>query len=481
MAVSNLLRQINTRVDQGHGAEYGRIGKKGDLKTTEKAVGNFGEKIFNRKSLEGKTEATQKKFAEAVLGELQGKFIPDGVQSRVPQGPLLFKNHQLVGVPANKMTLEDAKLLLENAAEAPPLPSREEVAPRPSAQATAKAVRYASPQNSHHMHTGAAASAASVDAPPIPARMTAVDKALNAIKSSNPNFHDAIKGAIAERYGQDAAEQIMSSLDKANGYKSNPEFYETSPEMSKNNRYRNIVPPKHSLVPSSSAPLNANFITLNGKEMGIAMQAPKSATVDSVWSAIDQQGVDTIVDLTNAVDKNAKKIPDYRPQSSSAQRGADGYFEVIHNTAEDKSVPGIHPRTGQPEAKFDIESYTISKEDENSYDTNDKHLTAIHYNFWPDHGVVSKNDLKEIVDTIDQNKGDGKLLIHCTAGVGRTGTVFSALALKDMAKSGELTPQNAEQKVLDLIIDGRISRGASFVQTPDQAKLLIDYAHDLVG
>ena len=73
-----LANQISLQVQNGRADEIGRLGKSGDVKSTEHAKGTIGEKVasvFGTLKLEAKTVLTRDAFADAVMAQLQGKHI----------------------------------------------------------------------------------------------------------------------------------------------------------------------------------------------------------------------------------------------------------------------------------------------------------------------------------------------------------------------------------------------------------------------
>ncbi|SIO28278.1 protein-tyrosine phosphatase family protein [Halodesulfovibrio marinisediminis] len=541
--MSAFQAQVQSQVAQGRGDEVGRfsLGSKQEVKGKSDAQGGAVEKIFRRNNLSSKTEATQKAFADKVVSFLKDKFIPE---SALRSGHLVASTEgRLMAITDNKLTHNEALELLSAASDRPTLVKAPPVPPHGSRGNTVNPMQgrdlpappvpphgtknnTANPMQGRELPPppvpphGAPARPPKSDAvkmqgrelpaPPVPphgaparppksdavkrmqahapelppkssavrqmqhsvgmqstSRFASTDATvtmLNGPALLNNEFRTAMTPMIVDRLGEQG-NQIM-----APGARSR--FYDTSSAMTAECRYKDIKPPVETLVQTSKL-INANHITLNGKEYGIATQAPMQETrrrdgslitkdtQNEFWSMVDEKNVTTILDLTRDSDVQQRKIPQYRPDEPKN-------FSQVSVSPQSKfaTQDGVH-----------VDDFLVEGRN------GDTQLRAIHYKGWPDHGAVTPKELHKIVGLVkDAQKGvDGTLAVHCTAGVGRTGTVYSALALNDMFASGELTPENANDKVLDVIADGRQSRGAAFVQTQEQAKLLLDYAHMLLG
>lgn len=426
--VGQLTRSIDNQIAHGKGDEVGRLGAHGDVKDSAAAKGNLKQKLFNRHELEGKTEVTQRDFANAVVGALRDKYIPENALSQVDRGHLqLSRDGHLLSVTDDKLTHNDAARLLKAATAEPPKPVLMSSQSEASIRDTTEYIR--SEQSDPKEYTS---------------RMTAM---------------------LKERLGEQKGTEIMAR-------RGDSAHYDRSPEMKAVCRYADIKPPAASLASAHGHTINANYVSLGGKTVGIATQAPTAKTVDAFWNLVEDNNVSTIVDLTNLTDKQKKGIPNYRPDQSCEI----GRTETTLIRKEDD----IYANAGALRGNGDI----FAREDFVMAGVmDDKPLSYLNYDRWPDHGVIPLADLHRTVVAVQdlQRHSDGNLLIHCTAGVGRTGTVFSALALKEMADQGRLTPENVDDAVLQVIAEGRESRGGAFVQTKEQAKLVSDFAYDLVG
>jgi protein tyrosine phosphatase len=100
-----------------------------------------------------------------------------------------------------------------------------------------------------------------------------------------------------------------------------------------------------------------------------------------------------------------------------------------------------------------------------------KSFTHYWYNTWPDHGVPTnieqfKTFINMLKHQIESDRTGANTIIHCSAGVGRTGTVFVCLYLLMVKTGGEWTVRN-EKEIVDAITYARNFRMLQ-VQTPVQ-------------
>jgi len=102
------------------------------------------------------------------------------------------------------------------------------------------------------------------------------------------------------------------------------------------------------------------------------------------------------------------------------------------------------------------------------------HAKIIHYTAWPDMGVISVEELDSLVQIINiHTVTENKLLIHCSAGVGRAGTLCASLLLNNFI-ADELNLIHIDELVLFL----KICRPYT-IQTTAQYRLIADYAKSI--
>ncbi|XP_039191121.1 receptor-type tyrosine-protein phosphatase H isoform X8 [Crotalus tigris] len=186
------------------------------------------------------------------------------------------------------------------------------------------------------------------------------------------------------------------------------------------NRYSNVLPYDHARVQLTLKPedpssdyINASYMPGFKKEKEfIAAQGPLPATLHDFWRMIWEQRVTTIVMLTNCIENGRVKCEHYWPLDYTPCTYDDITVSVITET--------ILP-------DWSVRDFCIKQQVSMSEVRHAKHY---HYTSWPDHGVPQTTDtilrFRDLVrEDLDKMKDNGPVLVHCSAGVGRTGTFIS--------------------------------------------------------
>ena len=108
--------------------------------------------------------------------------------------------------------------------------------------------------------------------------------------------------------------------------------------------------------------------------------------------------------------------------------------------------------------------------DEDEYDE-ERTVCQFHYSAWPDHGIPTQvKPLLEMVRLIRDCQASETLpvLIHCSAGCGRTGTICAIDFIWGLLRTGKLS---SDFSLYELVKDMRRQRIA-MVQTVDQYVLV---------
>jgi len=232
------------------------------------------------------------------------------------------------------------------------------------------------------------------------------------------------------------------------------------------NRYQSVLPPDNSRVILNndgfgSDYINANFIDgihSNSKQAYIATQAPKPDTFNDFWRMCWEQNVHIIVMLTNLEEGGRTKAHQYWPKFGTKQFGswfvthqsfreAEGYLIRILELYQGINGGGLKPTEDKTNEKRIIYQY--------------------HYLIWPDMSVPEDaTSLLEMIDDINQtaqklqsseSQNKPPLLVHCSAGIGRTGTfVLIDTVIKKYREEGVNSIESLDlQPILSTMRDQR--------------------------
>eukprot|EP01091_Cochliopodium_minus_P013137 TRINITY_DN414_c0_g1_i1.p1 TRINITY_DN414_c0_g1~~TRINITY_DN414_c0_g1_i1.p1 ORF type:complete len:326 (-),score=79.42 TRINITY_DN414_c0_g1_i1:27-1004(-) len=184
--------------------------------------------------------------------------------------------------------------------------------------------------------------------------------------------------------------------------------YENRPK----NRYINVLPLNTTRVVLSnhgedqnSDYINANYINGFREKEYIATQGPLKETVNDFWRMVYEQKSNVIVMLTKLIEDEKIKCYRYWPTKNKVKT-----YGKIKITNQKKEKEG------------DITIISLLME--NTVTNEKRVISHFQYKEWPDHGLPSSastfRHLLRLVDKLDEKKGP--IMIHCSAGIGRTGT-----------------------------------------------------------
>nr|XP_022299957.1 receptor-type tyrosine-protein phosphatase T-like isoform X2 [Crassostrea virginica] len=218
------------------------------------------------------------------------------------------------------------------------------------------------------------------------------------------------------------------------------------------NRFKTTFPYDHSRVvlkvdnAISSDYINANYIAGPVREHEyIASQGPKQHTVNDFWAMIWQENITQIVMLTGLIEGGKVKCSKYWPDL------------------------GIEKECGNMKIRLEKEMYFASHAVRsmklfNKAANTFRSLTQYHYTSWPDHGTPEPLDLvlfHNHVMTSRASSDTSPLVVHCSAGIGRTGTY---IALDALCKTGKTS---GKVNVMECVKAMRTDR-MNMVQTYEQ-------------
>lgn len=233
------------------------------------------------------------------------------------------------------------------------------------------------------------------------------------------------------------------------------------------NRYINILPTPRTRVKlqmvandPTSTYINANFISswdLRNPKAYICCQAPTPTprTVFDFWRMVWDNKSKVIIMATGITEGGVQKCVRYWPTvifNPETAQGSVTYGNIIVRVMDG----------------FRKDGYITSKLLVQRQGEAPREIRHYWFDSWPDHGVPQRTEpLKKLIDAARSFDGnyDSPWVIHCSAGIGRTGTVVAVdwgLHMLDNKGSAD---------VVDIVDKLRNFRGG-LVQHPEQAEFV---------
>ncbi|XP_078397143.1 receptor-type tyrosine-protein phosphatase mu isoform X5 [Cetorhinus maximus] len=223
------------------------------------------------------------------------------------------------------------------------------------------------------------------------------------------------------------------------------------------NRYGNIIAYDHSRVrlqplegDSNSDYINANYVEgYHRPNHYIATQGPMQETVYDFWRMIWQENSATIVMVTNLVEVGRVKCCKYWPDDTEI------YGDIKVTLIETELL-----------AEYVIRTFAVEKRGAHEI----REIRQLHFTGWPDHGVpYHATGLLGFVRRVKTKNpaGAGPIVVHCSAGAGRTGCFMVIDIMLDMAeREGVVDIYNCVRELR--------SRRVNMVQTEEQYVFIHD-------
>lgn len=197
------------------------------------------------------------------------------------------------------------------------------------------------------------------------------------------------------------------------------------PENKHKNRYADLLPYDDTRVilhalksdPSSDY-INANYINGYHKSKAyICTQGPVEKTVSDFWRMVWQEEICKFIMAANLVEDGKRKVERYWPETCSK------YGDIMVTLVSEEVF-----------VDYTIRTFKIHK----SGAASKRVVKQFHFTAWPDHGVPAHPlSLVQMIELAKAHAPSSKapLLLHCSAGVGRTGTIVLMELALDMARA----------------------------------------------
>ncbi|XP_028328370.1 receptor-type tyrosine-protein phosphatase F isoform X7 [Gouania willdenowi] len=191
------------------------------------------------------------------------------------------------------------------------------------------------------------------------------------------------------------------------------------------NRYANVIAYDHSRVVLTSVDavpgsdyINANYIDGYRKQNAyIATQGPLPETLSDFWRMVWEQRSNTIVMITRLEEKSRVKCDQYWPS-----RGTETYGMIQVNMLDTVEL-----------ATYSVRTFALYK----NGSSEKREVRQFQFMAWPDHGVPEyPTPILAFLRRVKTcNPPDaGPMVVHCSAGVGRTGCFIVIDAMLERMK-----------------------------------------------
>ncbi|XP_041701733.1 tyrosine-protein phosphatase non-receptor type 1 [Coregonus clupeaformis] len=231
------------------------------------------------------------------------------------------------------------------------------------------------------------------------------------------------------------------------------------PENKTRNRYRDVSPFDHSRIRlqlGTNDYINASLISVEEAQRSyILTQGPLPNTCGHFWEMVWEQRTMGVVMLNRVIEKGSVKCAQYWPPREAREAVfEDTHFKLTLVSEDIKSY------------------YTVRQlELENLSTLETREILHFHYTTWPDFGVPESpasflNFLFKVRESGCLNSDQGPVVVHCSAGIGRSGTfclVDTCLLLMSMRKD----PSSVH--IRDVLLEMRRYR-MGLIQTADQLR-----------
>lgn len=189
----------------------------------------------------------------------------------------------------------------------------------------------------------------------------------------------------------------------------------------------------------------------------IATQGCLSNTIQDFWNMIWQENTRVIVMTTKEIERGKKKCEKYWPDPSQTKEWGSSKVTCLSETST---------------ADYTLREFLLSWRGQD-----ERKIFQYHFQVWPDHGVPSDpgcvlNFLQDVNARQEQLQMEGlapgPICVHCSAGIGRTGTFIVIDMILDQIDREGLDCEIDIQRTIQMVRSQR----SGMVQTEAQYKFV---------
>ena len=200
-------------------------------------------------------------------------------------------------------------------------------------------------------------------------------------------------------------------------------------------RYKDVLPYKDNIIKISNENqyINGSWINFPRKESFIATQGPKDSTIEDFWQMCFEFNINVIIMLCNEIEEGKEKCTSYWDIKMPKN------FKTLNVNRIESNEIFVQRK---------IEILNIK------YNYN-KTFSHIQFKQWPDHNVPNLHNVLlnfvKMFNFLDNNKGKSPPVIHCSAGIGRTGVFICLYILYKEIVESIKSKQNIQFNIFNLV------------------------------
>lgn len=261
--------------------------------------------------------------------------------------------------------------------------------------------------------------------------------------------------------------QMMRHLSEArDSHGRQQELRRTQEHDPAKDRFRNIVPiEKHRVMLPGDGYINASYIKVGDDDHAfIATQSPLTHTISDFWLMVATQRVTTIVTLCQPIEQESSHCAIYWPRE-------EGDVLEFSDLSLQVRLAAVSVLSG-----FDF----ITRRDFSiTYQGDSWEAVQFQHTAWPDHDALAPELVLPLFDIVNGRRQEDNpcpIVVHCNAGVGRTGCFLGLQkAVSSMRQQYQKNPGAVPKvSIIQQVLQMRMQR-PSAVQTSKQYQQIYAY------